>query len=271
MLVQGNYAPLLTPGLRDIFNTTAGRPDPMRDTLYQIVPSTMASESYLGFGSRRLVQPYRGSIPYEDQDAYYETSIRNVLLVDGMAVEKVLLEDDQYGTIRQMAADFSENFATTREHDAVQPFINAFTDAGVNRLGLSTAGADAVGLCSLLHPNGPINAGTTQANEGTLALSIDNYDTTRQAMLNWTDDKGGLMASKPDVILVPTELQRTAEQIFNAKAIYEPGSAERLVRRVEHNLVERYHQRALHLRQRVPERHRPHGCRQAHRGGHRRG
>ena len=228
MLVSGNWAPLLTPGLREIYSMVAGRPDPMRDMLYRVLPSTKSAEEYLGMGGRRLIPTWTGTVPYEDMDAYYRVNMRNVLLVDGLAIERSLLEDDQYGQIRQAGEAHAEGFATTREHDAVQTLINAFTDSGVNRIGLNIAGADAVGLCSTAHPYSPVQSGTTQSNEGTLALSVANADTTRQLMLNYTDDKGVLMAVNPDEIWVPAELEREARQIFpqTDDVLFEPGSAQ---------------------------------------------
>ena len=94
-------------------------------------------------------------------------------------------------------------FTITRETDAANVFINAFTDSGTNRMGASTNGADGVGLCSTAHPYSPANTGTTQSNEGTYALTIDNLDTVRQAMRNFTDDKGQLLGVSPDLLLVP--------------------------------------------------------------------
>ena len=228
MLISGNWAPILTPGINRIFSTVAGRPDPMRDFFYNTGPSTRSWEEYQGFGGRRLIPVWGGTVPYEDQDAYYKLTIRNILLVDGLQVERSLLEDDQYGAIRKLVTDFSGNFALTREHDAVQTFINAFTDSGTNRLGVTTNGADGVGLCSTAHPDSPRQAGNTQSNEATLALTLPNADTVRQRMLNYTDDKGQLMGVVPNMIVVPTELERDALQIFpqTGEAIFEPGSAE---------------------------------------------
>ena len=228
MLVSGNWAPLLTPGIRKIFSTVAGRPDANRDFFYSTSPSTRAFEEYQGFGGRRLVVPWAGTVPYEDTDAYYKLTLRNILLVDGLEVERSLLEDDQYGAIRQLITEFSTNFAVTREHDAVQTFENSFTDSGTNRLGVTTNGADGVALCSTAHPNNPRLSGDTQSNEATLPLTLANADTVRQRMLNFTDDKGQLMGVNPDMIVVPAELERTARQIFpqSEDNPFEPGSAE---------------------------------------------
>ena len=93
-------------------------------------------------------------------------------------------------------------------------------------MGASTNGADGVALLSAAHPYSPADTGTTQANEGTLALTIDNLDTTRQNMRNFTDDAGQLLGINPDMLLVPPELERTATQLVSERAIYEPGSAQ---------------------------------------------
>ena len=93
-------------------------------------------------------------------------------------------------------------------------------------MGASTNGGDGVALLSTAHPHSPADTNNTQANEGTLALTIDNLDTTRQAMRNFTDDAGQLLGINPDMLLVPPELERTATQLVSERAIYEPGSAQ---------------------------------------------
>ena len=117
-------------------------------------------------------------------------------------------------------------FNNTIETDAANVFINAFTDSGTNRMGASTNGADGVALLSTAHPDSPANTNSTQSNEGTYALTIDNLDTTRQNMRNFKDDKGNLLGVNPNTLLVPPELERTATQLVNQRAIYEPGSAQ---------------------------------------------
>jgi phage major head subunit gpT-like protein len=85
------------------------------------------------------------------------------------------------------------------------------------------AGADGVGLCSTAHPYGPNNTSSTQANEGTLALTSDNLVATKNAMRSFTDDKGELIAVHPDLLLVPPELEETAIKIVSGDL--DPDSA----------------------------------------------
>ena len=222
----GNWASLLKPGLKSIFDTVTGRPAPMLDTLFDVTDSDKSQEEYTGVGARRLPPVFTGVVQYDDIDQYYNTAIRNYTFADGSQIERQLVEDDQYNTAKARVANLATAFNMASEHDAAQIFINGFTDSGTNRMGASTNGADAVGLLSTAHPYSPRVTGTTQSNEGTLALNLANLDTTIQNMQNWTDDKGQLMSVNPDILLVPPELKRTAVQIVGDRAVWEPGSAQ---------------------------------------------
>ena len=225
-LTSGNFADLLKPGLKRIFDIAMSRPHPMMEMLFGQEASTRYEEQYQGMGAQGLVPPFDGTVPYHDFDAGYRTDIRNYEFAMGMQVERRLVDDDQYNQIMRRASNMADSFNTTIETDAANVFVNGFTDSGTNRMGASTNGADSVGLLSAAHPHSPANTNNTQANEGTLALNIDNLDTTRQAMRNFTDDKDQLLGVNPDILLVPPELERDATQLVNERAIYEPGSAQ---------------------------------------------
>ena len=225
-LTSGNFADLLKPGLKRIFDIGMSRPRPMMEMLCGVESSTRFEEQYQGMGSQGLVPPFDGTVPYADFDAGYRTDIRNYEFAQGIQVERRLVDDDQYSQIRRRASSMSDSFNTTIETDAANVFINGFTDSGTNRMGASTNGADGVGLLSAAHPFSPADTNNTQSNEGTLALTIDNLDTTRQAMRSFTDDAGQLMGVNPNMLLVPPELERTATQIVSERALYEPGSAQ---------------------------------------------
>lgn len=227
-LTPGNWASLLTPGLKEIFDTVVGRPEPVINTLFDVVDSNKSREEYTGIGAIGEVPPFTGSgtVPYADVDQYYNTAIRNFEMALGILVQRSLIDDDQYNVVKSRVVSLADAFADQVEVDAANVFINAFTDSGTNRMGAAIAGADAVGLCSTAHPYSPRASGTTQANEGTLALDLPNLDTTRQAMMNFTDDKGKILNVNPDLLLVPPELERTATQIISERALYEPGSGQ---------------------------------------------
>ena len=225
-LTSGNFAALLRPPLVRAFNLAMGRPQPMIDMLFKVESSTQYEEQYQGLGAQGLVPPFDGTVPYTDFDAGYRVDIRNYEFAQGLQIERRLVDDNQGNQIAGRAQNMADAFGITQEADAASIFINAFTDAGTNRMGATTNGADGVALLSAAHPHSPANTNNTQANEGTLALTIDNLDTTRQAMRNFTDDTGQLLGINPDMLLVPPELERTATQLVSERAIYEPGSAQ---------------------------------------------
>ena len=225
-LTSGNFADLLKPGLKRIFDIGMSRPRPIMELLFGVETSTRFEEQYQGMGSQGLVPVFDGTVPYKDFDAGYRTDIRNYEFAMGVQVERRLVDDDQFNQIRRRASNMADSFNVTIEADAAQVFINGFTDSGTNRMGASTNGADSVGLLSTAHSHGPANTSNTQANEATLALTLDNLDTTRQAMRSFTDDRDQLLGVNPDMLLVPLELERTATQLVSERAIYEPGSAQ---------------------------------------------
>jgi len=225
-LTSGNFADLLKPGLKRVFDIAMSRPRPIMEMLFGVESSTRYEEQYQGMGAMGLVPPFDGTVPYTDFDAGYRVDIRNYEFALGMQVERRLADDDQFNQIKRRAGNMADAFNISIETDAANVFINGFTDSGTNRMGASTNGADGVGLLSTAHPYSPANTGTTQANEATLALTIDNLDTTRQAMRNFTDDQGQLLGVNPNMLLVPPELERTATQLVSERAVYEPNSAQ---------------------------------------------
>tara|TARA_Y100000310_G_scaffold336473_1_gene421091 strand:- start:233 stop:1162 length:930 start_codon:yes stop_codon:yes gene_type:complete len=226
VLSGGNFADLLEPGLRAIFDKAVSRPTPVKDQLFGQQSSTKFQEHYQSMGATGIVEVFDGTVKYDTFDAGYKTSIRNYEFAKGMQIERSLVDDEQGNEIQRRAEMLGDAFVTTPEHDAAQVFINAFTDSGTNRMGASTNGADGVALCSTAHPHSPAASGSTQANEATLDLNIDNVDSTRQAMMNFTDDRDQLLGVNPNLVLIPAELERTARQIFDPRAVWEPGSAQ---------------------------------------------
>jgi hypothetical protein len=226
VLARGNFADLLEPIVRAWYLESYGTPMAMIQQLFNVQTSNSYQEEFEAMGAGNLVPVFDGQVEYSGFNAGYRTDIRHYEFAAGMQIERSLWDDDKTPVMRQRAGSLGQRVANTIETDAANIFINAFTDGGTNRMGASTNGADGVGLCSLLHPHSPVDTGTTQANEGTLALDLPNLDTTRQAMMNFTDDKGNLLGLNPDVILVPPELERTATQVVSERAIYEPGSAQ---------------------------------------------
>ena len=216
---------LLEPGLREIFTQSAlGRPTPQMDRLYGLRTSNKARERYMGAGGFGMWPRFEGSVQYDDPSQGWLTNIVNIEFASGFQVQRSMVDDEQYGTINGWAQSLGDAYAYTREYDAADLFIKAFSST-TYRTGESNLGGDGVVLCSASHPRSPKDS-TTQSNTGSLPLTLESWDTTRQAGAALTDDRGLLAGINYDTILVPRELERSARQIFDPRSQYEPGSAE---------------------------------------------
>jgi len=206
MAISEQWAYLLEPGLRTIFNVqrdalAAASKIPM---LFGAGTSSKAVEYFLGMGGMGDWAEYKGAIEYDDMEQGWRTTLTNVPYVKGFQIERELVDDDQYNVINQRPANLAISAMRTREKHAASVFNNAFSG--------SYLGGDAIALCGA-HPYSPGNA-TTQANNGTTALSYAAVDSTRQLMRAFVDDRGELVSVMPDTLLVPPELEETAWAIW---------------------------------------------------------
>ena len=207
MAISEQWGELLEPGLRTIFSTTysalaASSRIPM---LFNQMGSQKANEYFLGIGGFGDWEQYKGSIEYDDPEQGFKTTLTHQEFAKGFKVERKLVDDDLYNIINMRPQGLATTAVRTREKHAASIFNNAFTAA--------YAGGDAVALCGA-HPFSPSNA-STQSNTGTTALSYDAVVATRALMRAYKDDRGELISINPDTIVVPPELEKTANEIVN--------------------------------------------------------
>jgi phage major head subunit gpT-like protein len=196
------WSELHEPGLRAIF-------EQQRDalaaasripTLFSVRNSTKSAEHDLGVGGFGDWREYEGTIEYDEAEQGFKTTYTHVEFARGFAVERKLIDDDQYNIINRRPRQLAMSAMRTREKDAASVFNNAFSSSYV--------GGDSVALCGA-HPLSPSNA-TTHSNTGTTALSTTSIVATKQLMRTFVDDRGELVQVMPDTILVPPELEETA-------------------------------------------------------------
>lgn len=210
---SSGWADSLEPGIRAWFWHGFNRFDPAvnpsrRMDLFNVVDSIKDTEHYETYG----VVPVdgwnnfkqTGIIPTVNFDTGFKTNIQNVTFAQKIAAKREWLEDNLYPQIYNPAEVLGDSAALKMEMDAASVFNNATSG--------SYLGADGVALASAAHPNGPSPNTGTQSNAGSLTLTPANIETTRIAMINFTDDKGGLLGVTPDTILVPPNLEYVARQ-----------------------------------------------------------
>ena len=103
----------------------------------------------------------------------------------------------------------------TQEYYAASVFNNGFTAA-------NTSYGDAKPLFSTLHPRA--DGGTAQSNASSTGLTLTetNLETQRTSFRKFLDDKGMRFMSVPSCILVPVDLEKTAQIL--TKSQMRPGT-----------------------------------------------
>ena len=204
--ISENWAQLLEPGLRRIFFdsvdaivTTSRIP-----LMFNVTGSSKAQEHDLSVGGFSDFEEYKGAIEYDDNEQLFKTTYTHTEYVRAMAVERKLVDDDLYNIINQRPRQLGLAAGRTREKHAAEVFNLAFS---ATRLG-----GDGKALCATDHPLSPSNA-TGQGNKGTTALSYDAVVATRKLMRSFTDSRGELVTVMPDTLLIPPELEDTANDI----------------------------------------------------------
>ena len=224
-MISENWADLLEPGLRRVFDQAIGRNKSMIPLLFNTVSSKKAAEhdtSYGALGTSGWNFEDSDTVQYGDFNQGYKVTATHVEFARGIQIKRKLYDDEQYGVMAKAARILADSAFSQREKAAAGVFINAFTDSGTTGEGFPIAGYDSVGLCSAAHPYSEYDS-TAQNNESTLSLTKANVAATRQAMMAFTDDKGDLINIVPDVLLVPPELEDDALVIV--KSTQDPASA----------------------------------------------
>lgn len=203
-MASANWAELMEPGLKAIFNRHMKKLPDYRKQLFSVQTSTKQVETTLGTGNLGVMDEWSASgnqVSYEDVNKGFKQTYTHSKFSKGLQLERELVDDDQYSEITKRTNLLAQAVYYTYQTKAASVFNNAFSG--------SYLGSDSKPLCSDSHPVSPGSA-TTYDNNGTLALNADNLETVRTAMMAWKDDKGNLLAVNPDTILVPPALRKAA-------------------------------------------------------------
>jgi phage major head subunit gpT-like protein len=204
-----HFSRILEPGLRAVFmlqREAVIAASPLA-RFFNVVTSNRSFEQMQGVGGMGDVPAYNGTIAYDSFNLGYQSTFTHVEYALGIQVERKLVDDDLYNVINQRASMLGMSFGRTREKNAASLFNNAFS--------ASYLGSDGKALCATDHPYSAYNA-TAQGNKGTSALTHDTLIATRKLMRAFKDDRGELVTVMPDTLVVPPQLEDTAQVILNS-------------------------------------------------------
>lgn len=223
-LISENFADLLEPGLRKIFDDQYQALPSMIPSLFDMKTASTSYEKTSSVGAFGDFSDFdtSGTVVYDDVSQGYDVKIEFKQWVSGFQVERKLFDDELYGIINKKPRGLAISAQRTREKHGASLFSNAFSGSGTIS-GILT-NSEGLSLCNSAHTSTASSGYTNQSNTGTTALSATSIEATRRLMAALTDDRGNKIAVNPDLILAPRALEEQAWTIIATKG--EVDSAE---------------------------------------------
>lgn len=133
----------------------------------------------------------------------------------GFAISKEMLDDDQYGAMRQLAGQLGRSSRFTSELFGHDVYNNGFTTA-------KYVGRDGKALFATDHP--VVGTGGTYANRPAVDVDLSEaaIEAAIQSFDNMTDDRGMPIDIQPTTLLVSPENEFLARRLLNSAGM--PGT-----------------------------------------------
>ena len=210
VITSSSFAKLLWPGLNAIYGKAYNDYPVEWDKLFEKNSSDKAYEEDVGLSPFGLavVKPEGSPIQYDTERQGFTTRYNHLVYALGFIITREIYEDDQYGKVgAQKAKALARSLRQTKEIVAANVYNRAFT-AGYT-------GGDGIVLCSTAHLN---VAGGTYSNK--MATDADISEAAlEQAVIDiagYRDDRGLLIAAKPEKLVIPYQLQFEVKRILGA-------------------------------------------------------
>ena len=210
VITSSSFAKLLWPGLNSIYGKEYSDYPVEWDKLFEKNSSDRAYEEDLGLSSFGLasVKNEGAPITYDTERQGFTSRYNHVVYALGFIITREIYEDDLYGKVgAQKAKALARSMRQTKEIVGSNIYNRAF-DSGY-------VGGDGVCLLNSAHPN---VAGGTFSN--VIAVAADLSEAAlEQAVIDiagMRDDRGLLIAAKPQQLIIPYQLQFEASRILTS-------------------------------------------------------
>jgi len=210
VITSSSFAKLLWPGLNAIYGKEYSDYPVEWDKLFEKNTSDRAYEEDLGLSSFGLasVKNEGAPITYDTERQGFTSRYNHVVYALGFIITREIYEDDQYGKVgAQKAKALARSLRQTKEIVGANIYNRAFNGSYV--------GGDGVSLISASHPN---VAGGTFSNQIATASDLSEA-ALEQAVIDiagFRDDRGLLIAARPEKLVIPYQLQFEAKRILGS-------------------------------------------------------
>ena len=202
----------LLPGLNALFGMEYKRYGEQHKEIYETESSDRSFEEETklsGFGTAP-VKAEGSAIAYDNAQEAWSTRYNHETIALGFSITEEAVEDNLYDSLSaRYTKSLARAMSYTKQVKAASVLNNGFNAA--------FAGGDGVALFSTAHPT--VGGGT---NSNTAAVQVDLNETSLEAAViqiaAWTDERGLLIAAKPQKLVIPPALMFVADRLLKTDA-----------------------------------------------------
>ena len=206
---RGQLVKELEPGLNALFGLEYKRYENQHAEIYTTESSDRAFEEEVmlsGFAQAQ-VKPEGSGVVFDNAQETYTARYSHETVALAFAITEEAIEDNLYDRLAsRYTKALARSMANTKQVKAVQPLINGF--------GTFTSGDGS----ALFATNHPTVSGTVS---NTLAVAADLNETSlEQSLIDiaaMTDERGLKIAARGVKMIIPSELQFTAERLMKTQ------------------------------------------------------
>ena len=202
----------LLPGLNALFGMEYARYGEQHKEIYETESSDRSFEEETklsGFGTAP-VKAEGSAIAYDNAQEAWSTRYSHETIALGFSITEEAVEDNLYDSLSaRYTKSLARAMSYTKQVKAASVLNNGFDG--------NYAGGDGVALFSTAHPT--VGGGT---NSNTAAVQVDLNETSLEAAViqiaAWTDERGLLIAAKPQKLVIPPALMFVADRLLKTDA-----------------------------------------------------
>lgn len=200
----------LLPGLNALFGLEYKKYEEEHTMIYEAESSERSFEEEVklsGFGAAPVKAEGAG-ITYDSAQESYTARYTHETIAMGFSITEEAMEDNLYASLSaRYTKALARSVAYTKQVKGAFPLNSGFG---------SFESGDGVALLSDAHP---LVGGGTNANEPAVAADL-NETSLEDAVINiaaWTDERGLLIACRPQKLIIPPALQFVATRLLETE------------------------------------------------------
>ena len=201
----------LEPGLNALFGLEYKRYDNEASQIFDNESSDRAFEEEVmlsGFGTAD-VKPEGSGVQYDDAQETYTARYTHETVALAFALTEEAIEDNLYDRISsRYTKALARSMATSKQVKAANVLNNAFATSGYD-------GGDGESLCGSAHPT--LNGNQTNIPTTAADLSETSLEQALIDIASYTDERGLKIAAQGMKMIIPKEIQFTAERILKSQ------------------------------------------------------